>query len=58
MTISDYKTGNTIREISEEEARRYLDLSENGECNGGTGTIDGSGFGHEGTIYSEDLSTN
>ena len=54
MTISDYNTGNTIREISEEEARRYLDLSENGECSGGTGAIDGSEFGHEGTIYSDD----
>ena len=39
-----------IRELDEEEDSLYMELSDNGKCDGGTGAVDGKDFGYEGTV--------
>ena len=51
IKLHDYKTGEFVRDLGADESKLYLELSDNGECAGGTGAVDGEPFGHEGSVY-------
>ena len=51
MKLYDYKTGKFVRALGVDEVKLYLELSDGGECAGGTGVVDGEPFGCEGSVY-------
>lgn len=51
--LTDYSTGTTIRTLSTGEAVRYMLESSGGTCDGGTGTVSGTPYGHAGTVYAQ-----
>ena len=53
MKLYDYKTGEFVRDLSTDESKLYMELSDNGKCAGATGVVDGATFGHEGSVYAE-----
>jgi hypothetical protein len=51
MILIDYKTAETIREMTDSEVVKYLAMIEDDWTH--TGAVDGAEFGYKGTVYAE-----
>jgi len=53
MMLYDYVDGKIIRKLTDKEEIYYNELTDNGTCDGGAGTVDGYLFGYHGTVYAD-----